>query len=161
MQLLDKRMAACCSTFRAPGCIMPTLAHPPVFPPALLPPPPLQPHDASVRGTRTRSAVCMGANIGVCFYRGARVCAGTRCYARNVFNFSEPRITVLPECMCSRAPPRGGRYRGEYSGYNGCCEHLRFSACEMSSSSTLNSLQDGRISAGSQTNDRESRVRGM
>jgi len=85
--------------------------------------------------------------------RITRVCA-RRCYARNVFNFSEPRNSIA-RMYVQPCTPRGGRYRGEYSGYNGCCEHLRFSACETSSSSTLNSLRDSRINgAGSGTNDR-------
>lgn len=69
------------------------------------------------------------------------------CYARNVFNFSEPcnhiaRMHVQPCGLTLPTLPRGYRAisRGEYSGYNGCCEHLRFSACETSSSSTLKSL---------------------
>lgn len=76
--------------------------------------------------------------IGVCFYR---VCAGC-CYARNVFNFSEPRNHIA-RMHVQPCAPSGGRYRGEYSGYNGCCEHLRFSACETSSLSTLKSPRDG------------------
>lgn len=79
--------------------------------------------------------------IGVCFY--ARVCAG-RCYARNVFNFSEPRNHIA-RMHVQPCAPSGGRYRGEYSGYNGCCEHLRFSACETSSLSTLKGPRDERI----------------
>lgn len=57
------------------------------------------------------------------------------------------RITILPECMCSRAPHRweGDIARNTYNGYNGCCEHLRFSACEMSSLSILKSSWDKRI----------------
>lgn len=85
--------------------------------------------------------------IGVCFYRAAPVCARDVVMQGTCLTLVS-RVTILPECMCSRAPPSGGRYRGEYSGYNGCCEHLRFSACETSPLSTLKSPRDGRINGG-------------
>jgi len=91
----------------------------------------------SARETR---AVRARRFIGVCSYRDARVCARC-CYARNVFNFSEPRNHIAQMHVQACVPP-GGRYRGEYSGYNGCCEHLRFSACETSFVECLKELSE-------------------
>jgi len=137
MQLPDKRMAVCCSTFRAPAASYLTLVHPP---------------RSVTRFYEENDVRCF---IGVCSYRGICVCvcvcvcvyvcvcarAGGCCYARSVFNFSEPRNHIARMHVQPCAPP-GGRYRGEYSGYNGCCKHLRFSACETSSLNTLKSPQD-------------------
>ena len=134
MQLLDKRMAVCCSTLRAPATSYPTLVHPP---------------RSVTRFYEENDVRCF---IGVCSHRGTCVCvcvcvcARGCCYARNVFNFSEPRNHIARMHVQPCAPP-GGRYREEYSGYNGCCEHLRFSACETSPLSTLKSPRNERTNA--------------
>lgn len=108
-------MAGWLRHFPRSRCIKPTLARPLV----------LLRRVSTVRGDATRSAVrgCIAVSVFVSVAWSGRA----RSLARYVVMQGTcltlvSRVTILPGCMCSRAPYREADIAASIAEYNGCCE---------------------------------------